>query len=71
MQRICNSKGNNSHGLQPSKTTDIYNDIEDLKYSQLANGEAIPSLSDSICHFSSVLSQVQDFINARKETVLD
>ena len=69
---ICNGgEGIDSHGLHSSKTADICKDIEDLKCGQSVNGEAIQSLSDSICHLSSILSQFQDFINAGKETVLD
>ena len=59
------------HGLHSSETADICKDIEDLKCGQLVNGEAIQSLSDSICHLSSTLSQFRDFINAGKETVPD
>ena len=69
---ICNGgEGIDSHGLHSSETADICKDIEDLKCGQSVNGEAIQSLSDSICHLSSTLSQFRDFINAGKETVPD
>ena len=71
-KQICNGgDGISAQGLPLNKSADIYHDIEDLKCGQSANGEAIQSLSDSICHISSVLSQLQDFMNTRKKAVFD
>ena len=71
-KQICNGgDGIRAQSLPSNKPADIYHDIEDLKCGLSANGEAIQSLSDSICHISSVLSQLQDFMNTRKKAVLD
>ena len=54
-RHICMDVDNatNSHGLHSSMSADIYNDIKNFKCSQLDNGEAIQTLSDSICPLSS------------------
>ena len=69
-KQICNGgDGIRTQTLPSNKSADIYHDIEDLKCGLSANGEAIQSLSDSVCHISSVLSQLQDFVNTRKKAV--
>ena len=71
-KQICNGgEGENSVGLPSNKSADIYHDIEDLKCGQLTNSEAIQSLSDSVLHISSVLSQFQDFMNIGKKAAFD
>ena len=71
-KQICNGgEGKNSVGLPSNKSVDIYHDIEDLKCGQLTNSEAIQSLSDSVLHISSVLSQFQDFMNIGKKAAFD
>ena len=71
-KQICNGgDGIRAQSLPSNKSADIYHDIEDLKCGLSANGEVIQSLSDSICHISSVLSQLQDFMNTRKKVVFD
>ena len=52
---------------QPSKSSDVRADIESLKLGQQVNGEAIQTLSDSIFHTTSVISQLQDFVEKNKE----
>ena len=54
-----------------NKSVDIYHDIEDLKFDQLTNSEAIQSLSDSVLHMSSVLLYIQDFMNIGKKVAFD
>ena len=71
-KQICNgSEDRNLVGFPSNKSADIYHDIEDLKCNHLANGEAIRSLSVSIFHISSLLSQFQDFMSIGKKTVFD
>ena len=71
-KQICNGgEAKNSVGLPSNISVDIYHDIEDLKCGQLTNSEAIQSLSDSVLHISSVMSQFQDFMNIGKKAVFD
>ncbi len=49
-----------------SKLFEFYEDIECVKLSQSMNNEVIESLSKSISHITSVMSEFQDFLDKNK-----
>ena len=56
----------NTGSVHSSKLSDLYSDIEHIKQDQLANGEAIRSLSESILHITSAISEFRDYIGNNK-----
>ena len=72
-QLICtdNSEVPTSDYRQSSKSSDISADIESLKLGQQVNGEAIQTLSDSILYMTSVISQLQVFLEKYKKDLGD
>ena len=66
-----NSEVPTSDLWQSSKSSDVCADIESLKLGQQVNGEAIQTLSDSIFHMTSVISQLQDFVEKNKKDLGD
>ena len=57
--------------VHSGESSDLYTDIECMKQDQLANGEAIRSLLDSILHITSVISEFQDFIGKNKTSLTE
>ena len=50
----------NTGGVHSSELSDLYSDMEHIKQDQLANGEVIRSLSESILHITSAISEFRD-----------
>ena len=68
-RRLCERNDGNldpvvvhNTGSVHSKLSDLYSDIEHIKQDQLVNGEAIRSLSESILHITSAISEFRDYI---------
>ena len=59
----------NTGSVHSSKLSDLYSDIEHIKQDQLANGEAIRSLSESILHINSAISEFRDYIGNNKTSL--
>ena len=59
----------NTGSVHSSKLSDLYSDIEHIKQDQLANGEAIRSLSESILHITSAISEFRNYIGNNKTSL--
>ncbi len=67
---------NNNSDINPNhnysgKDFDIYNEINSLKSDQSINRELIQSLSNSISHFTEVISNLQDSVYKKSEDFVD
>ncbi len=74
-KQLCENEENNSKPTEASismaigdssKLFEFYEDIEDVKLSQLMNNEVIESLSKLILHITSVMSEFQGFMDKNK-----
>ena len=59
----------NTGGGHSSELSDLYSDMEHIKQDQLANGEVIWTLSESILHITSAISEFQDYIGNNKTSL--
>ena len=63
---IC-SEYSGASSEHSSVSTDTRDDIESLKLGQSINCEAIKTLSDSICHLTTTISHLQNYIKPNKK----
>ena len=59
----------NTGGGHSSELSDLYSDMEHIKQDQLANGEVIRTLSESILHITSAISEFRDYIGNNKTSL--